>query len=169
MSGLSPRLYIVRQSAGVLNLQIPGASPGSDRKARPDVEVGEDSRRTLPGILHKLIRGAVRDFSERREAEGLVNLADLLSLLRLRAEPVRGRHPPCVNDQPDRGFAIRYNITFGRAEWETSSASYSPLQPMIEKVKSLVDIVCQRTSRIVFPPVLSRKPKRTNSHHSVQA
>ena len=43
----------------------------------------------LNALLDKQDAGAMTD-SERREAEGLVNLADLLSLLRLRVERVSG-------------------------------------------------------------------------------
>jgi hypothetical protein len=44
----------------------------------------------LTNLLDKQNAGRPLTDSERREAEGLVNLADLLSLLRLRAERVSG-------------------------------------------------------------------------------
>jgi hypothetical protein len=57
-------------------------------RTRPD-----DLRRqptSLTNLLDKQNAGRPLTDSERREAEGLVNLADLLSLLRLRAERVSG-------------------------------------------------------------------------------
>ncbi len=45
----------------------------------------------LSSLLDKQDGGHPLTDSERREAEGLVNLADLLSLLRLRAERLSGR------------------------------------------------------------------------------
>lgn len=45
----------------------------------------------LRSLLDKQDEGHPLTDSERREAEGLVNLADLLSLLRLRAERLSGR------------------------------------------------------------------------------
>lgn len=48
----------------------------------------------LQSLLDKQDRGEELTPAERMEAEGLVNLADLLSLLRLRREEIaRGRHP----------------------------------------------------------------------------
>ncbi len=44
----------------------------------------------LQALLDKQDRGGGLTDDERQEAEGLVNLADLLSLLRLRAERVSG-------------------------------------------------------------------------------
>jgi hypothetical protein len=51
------------------------------------------SRRSHPGPTSavKQDAGEALADSERRETEGLVNLADLLSLLRLRAERVSGQ------------------------------------------------------------------------------
>jgi hypothetical protein len=45
----------------------------------------------LNTLLDKQDAGRSLTDSERREAEGLVNLADLLSLLQLRAERVSGQ------------------------------------------------------------------------------
>ena len=50
----------------------------------------EGVQERLNSLLDKQDGGQSLTGSERREAEGLVNLADLLSLLRLRAERVRG-------------------------------------------------------------------------------
>jgi hypothetical protein len=66
-----------------------------------EVEVPDDlARFRLPeGVQHRLQElldkqdvGPALSPEEKREAEGLVDLADLLSLLRLRAERVNGRH-----------------------------------------------------------------------------
>jgi hypothetical protein len=43
-------------------------------------------QRRLDSLLDQQDRGGLLSADERREAEGLVNLADLLSVLRLRAE-----------------------------------------------------------------------------------
>ena len=65
-----------------------------------EIEVPEDMERfCLPaGVQHRLQElldkqdgGRSLTGDERREAEGLANLADLLSLLRLRAERVSAR------------------------------------------------------------------------------
>ena len=65
-----------------------------------EIEVPEDMERfCLPaGVQHRLQElldkqdgGQSLTGDERREAEGLANLADLLSLLRLRAERVSAR------------------------------------------------------------------------------
>jgi hypothetical protein len=48
---------------------------------------GVDSR--LRELLDRQDRGEPLTPAERREAEGLVSLAELLSLIRLRAEPAR--------------------------------------------------------------------------------
>jgi hypothetical protein len=50
----------------------------------------EGVQERLTTLLDKQDGGQPLIDSERREAEGLVNLADLLSLLRLRAERVSG-------------------------------------------------------------------------------
>jgi hypothetical protein len=52
----------------------------------------EGVQERLNTLLDKQHGGQALTDSERREAEGLVNLADLLSLLRLRAERL-SRHP----------------------------------------------------------------------------
>lgn len=49
---------------------------------------GVDAR--LQDLLDRQDRGEILSLSERSEAEGLVNLADLLSLLRLRSERLNG-------------------------------------------------------------------------------
>ena len=63
-----------------------------------ELEIPEDlSRFRLPpgvqarlqGLLDRQDEGATLTTEERQEAEGLVNLAELLSLLRLRAERAR--------------------------------------------------------------------------------
>jgi hypothetical protein len=51
----------------------------------------EGVQERLTTLLDKQDSGQPLTDSERREAEGLVNLADLLSLLRLRAERISGR------------------------------------------------------------------------------
>ena len=48
----------------------------------------------LPELLDRQDRGESLTDSERQEAEGLVDLAELLSLLRLRAERATGEHQP---------------------------------------------------------------------------
>ena len=66
-----------------------------------EVEVpGELARFRLPeGVQHRLQEllnkqdaGPALSPDEKREAEGLVDLADLLSLLRLRSDRLSGRH-----------------------------------------------------------------------------
>jgi hypothetical protein len=51
----------------------------------------EGLQERLNTLLDKQDGGQPLSDSERREADGLVNLADLISLLRLRAEPVSAR------------------------------------------------------------------------------
>ena len=46
--------------------------------------------RRLQNLLDKRTKGGKLSRAERQEAEGLVNLADLLTLLRLRAERAKG-------------------------------------------------------------------------------
>ena len=48
-------------------------------------------RERLDELLERQDQGVPLTSQERREAEGLVNLAELLSLLKLRAERVSGR------------------------------------------------------------------------------
>jgi hypothetical protein len=50
----------------------------------------EGVQERLNTLLDKQDRGQPLTDSERREADGLVNLADLLSLLRLRADRISG-------------------------------------------------------------------------------
>ena len=61
--------------------------PGDLAKFRLPKAVGT----RLRTLLDKQDNGEPLTVAERREAEGLVDLAELLSLLRLRAEPVNGR------------------------------------------------------------------------------
>lgn len=67
------------------------------------IELPEDLRRfhlpksvdeRLQTLLSRQDRGEALTVAERGEAEGLVNLAELLSLLRLRAEREARRPPP---------------------------------------------------------------------------
>ncbi len=51
----------------------------------------EGVQQRLNSLLDRQDEGQPLTDSERREAEGLVNLADLLSLLRLRTERLSGR------------------------------------------------------------------------------
>ena len=60
-----------------IDLEVPGDL------ARLSLPEGVDRR--LQALLDKQDRGETLSDDERTEAEGLVNLADLLSLLRLRA------------------------------------------------------------------------------------
>lgn len=55
-----------------------------DNQARFDVPEGVEHRLNL--LLDQQDHGVPLSAEERREAEGLVNLADLLSVLRLRGE-----------------------------------------------------------------------------------
>ena len=66
-----------------------------------EVEVPEDLarfrlppgvQRRLQELLDKQDNGQALTTDEKREAEGLVDLADLLSLLRLRSERLNGGH-----------------------------------------------------------------------------
>ena len=50
----------------------------------------EGVQRRLQELLDRQDRGETLSVDERREAEGLVNLAELLSLLRLRVERLGG-------------------------------------------------------------------------------
>jgi hypothetical protein len=52
----------------------------------PRFRLPEGVQRRLDSLLDQQDRGEPLSDDERREAEGLVNLADLLTLLRLRAE-----------------------------------------------------------------------------------
>ena len=69
-------------SSAVIEIEMP------DDLARFRLPEGVQERLTT--LLDKQDGGQPLTDSERREAEGLVNLADLLSLLRLRAERVSG-------------------------------------------------------------------------------
>ena len=70
-------------SSAVIEIEMP------DDLARFRLPEGVQER--LNTLLDKQDSGQPLTDSERREAEGLVNLADLLSLLRLRTERVSGR------------------------------------------------------------------------------
>ncbi len=54
----------------------------------------EGVNQRLQALLDRQDSGNDLTDAERREAEGLVNLAELLSLLRLRAQKVAQRTPP---------------------------------------------------------------------------
>jgi hypothetical protein len=69
-------------SSAVIEIEMP------DDLARFRLPEGVQER--LHSLLDKQDGGQPLTDSERREAEGLVNLADLLSLLRLRSERLSG-------------------------------------------------------------------------------
>jgi hypothetical protein len=60
-----------------------------DELAQFHLPAGVNAR--LEELLDRQDRGVRLTAAERKEAEGLVNLAEMLSLLRLRAESVGGR------------------------------------------------------------------------------
>ena len=60
-----------------------------DELAQLHLPAGVNAR--LEELLDRQDRGVRLTVAERKEAEGLVNLAEMLTLLRLRAERVAGR------------------------------------------------------------------------------
>jgi hypothetical protein len=66
-----------------IKLEVP------DELAQFRLPAGVNAR--LQGLLDRQDRGLRLTVAERKEAEGLVNLAEMLSLLRLRAETVGRR------------------------------------------------------------------------------
>ena len=68
-----------------IQLEVP------DDLARFRLPPGVNSR--LQGLLDRQDSGKRLTAAERREAQGLVNVAEMLSLLRLRVERARGRRP----------------------------------------------------------------------------
>jgi hypothetical protein len=73
----------------------------------------------LQKLLDRQERGIPLDEAERREAEGLVDLAELLTLLRLRAERAARKVSP--EDDDDREWERRAAEEFGRGYTDTDA------------------------------------------------
>jgi len=70
------------------SIQLEVEMPGDFARFR----LPEGVQHRLQELLDKQDAGPALSPDEKREAEGLVDLADLLSLLRLRPERLNGRH-----------------------------------------------------------------------------
>ena len=83
MRGCSAGAMISRMSTSTIHVEM-DLPPGMARLCLPE---GVDRR--LHGLLDKQDRGEPLTDDERAEAEGLVDLSDLLSFLRLQTRAVR--------------------------------------------------------------------------------